>query len=33
LRVFGGLIGAGWWLAGVIVLLATAFIVARITLG
>ncbi len=33
LRIFGGLIGAGWWAAGLIVVLATAFIVARLALG
>jgi hypothetical protein len=33
LRVFGGLIGAGWWLAGAVVLIATIAIVAQITLG
>jgi hypothetical protein len=33
LRVFGGLIGAGWWLAGSVVVLATLAIVAQIAFG
>ncbi len=33
LRVFGGLIGAGWWLAGAVAALATLAIVAQIALG
>ena len=33
LRVFGGLIGAGWWLAGSIVVVAIAVIVAQVALG
>lgn len=33
LRVFGGLIGAGWWLAGSASALAIAVIVAQIALG
>lgn len=33
LRVFGGLIGAGWWLAGSVIVLATLAIVAQIALG
>ena len=33
LRVFGGLIGAGWWLAGLIVVVAIAVIVAQVALG
>lgn len=33
LRIFGGLIGAGWWLAAVVVIVATLAIVAQIALG
>lgn len=33
LRPFGGLIGAGWWLTGAVVLLTTLAIVAQIAIG
>lgn len=33
LRIFGGLLGAGWWLAGAVILLTTLAIVAQIAIG
>lgn len=33
LRVFGGLIGAGWWLTGVIAVIVIVIIVAQVALG